>query len=128
MTDYEGEHREPEDEIKPFWMSDKVYGFLKWVTQIVLPALATFYLTIGALWGLLEPEKVAATIVAVDTFLGVILMVASKSYQNSPARFDGSMRVFQVPQKQVLIDFGTKPDEVIEGKDEVLLQVKHLDQ
>lgn len=128
MTDYVGEHRDEIEDSKPFWLSDRAYSVLKWVTQIVLPALATLYLTIGALWNLPEPEKVAATIVAVDTFLGVILMIASNQYKNSPARFDGTMQVTQVPQKSVLIDLGEQPDRVIEKKDEVVLKVKHLDQ
>ena len=124
MTDYEGEHREPEDESKPFWMSDKTYNFLKWTTQVVLPALATFYLTIGALWGLPEPEKVAATLVALDTLLGTVLVFASKSYQNSPARIDGQVNVIDTPQKRVVqFDLGEKFENSVEQKDEIVLKV-----
>lgn len=124
MTDYEGEHRLPENESKPFWMSDNVYEFLKWLTAIVLPALATFYLTIGALWGLFEPEKVAATIAAVNTLLGVTLIIASKSYKNSEARFDGQLNVFQTPEKNTYqLDLGEDPETTIQRKDEFVLKI-----
>lgn len=61
-------------------MSNKVYDKLKYVALIVLPALATLYLTIATIWGLPYGEAVAATITAVDTFLGALLGISSKKY------------------------------------------------
>lgn len=61
-------------------MSNRVYDILKYVALIVLPALATLYLTIATIWGLPYGEAVAATITAIDTFLGAILGVSSKKY------------------------------------------------
>lgn len=123
MSGYEARH--DVESTEKFWLSDKWYGILKWITQIVLPAAATFYLTIGALWGLAEPEKVAATIVAVDTFLGVVLMLATNSYNNSDARFDGTLNITQLPTKKVFeLDLGDSTPEAIEEKDEFLLKVK----
>ena len=61
-------------------MSNKVYDCLKWVAQIVLPALATFYLAIAAIWGLPYGEQIAGTIMAIDTLLGAILGVSTKKY------------------------------------------------
>lgn len=61
-------------------MSNKVYDILKWVAQIVLPAIATFYLAIAAIWGLPYGEQIAGTIMAIDTLLGAILGVSTKKY------------------------------------------------
>lgn len=122
MSEYEGEHRLPDN--KPFWLSDKAYNVLKWMAQIVLPALATFYLTIGALWELPQPEKVAATIVALDTFLGVILLITTNSYNNSDARFDGTLNITQLPNRKVFeIDLGDNTPEAVQEKDEFVLKV-----
>lgn len=64
-------------------MSNKVYDILKYISLIVLPALATLYLTIATIWGLPNGEAVAATITAIDTFLGALLGVSSKKYAES---------------------------------------------
>ena len=61
-------------------MSNKVYDVLKFVAQIVLPALATFYLTLAGIWGLPFGEQVSGTIMALDTFLGAVLMISSNKY------------------------------------------------
>ena len=61
-------------------MSNKVYDVLKFVAQIVLPAIATFYLTLAGIWGLPFGEQVSGTIMAVDTFLGAVLMISSNKY------------------------------------------------
>ena len=61
-------------------MSNKTYDVLKYIAQIVLPALGTLYFALAAIWGLPYAEQVVGTITAVDTFLGVILKVSSDSY------------------------------------------------
>lgn len=62
-------------------MSNKVYDILKFIAQIVLPALATFYVTLASLWGLPYPEEISGTIMAVDTLLGAVLMISSTNYK-----------------------------------------------
>lgn len=64
-------------------MSNRVYDILKYVALIVLPALATLYLTIATIWSLPYGEAVAGTITAIDTFLGAILGISSKRYAES---------------------------------------------
>ena len=61
-------------------MNNKVYDILKFIAQIVLPALATFYLTLAGIWGLPFGEQVSGTIMAIDTLLGAILMLSSNKY------------------------------------------------
>lgn len=64
-------------------MNDKVYDILKFIAQIVLPALATFYLTIASIWSLPFGEEISGTIMAIDTLLGAILMISSTKYNSN---------------------------------------------
>lgn len=61
--------------------STKVYDILKWVVQIVLPALATLYAALGALWGFPYVEQVVGTISAITVFLGACMRISSSSYE-----------------------------------------------
>lgn len=62
-------------------MSNKVYDFLKFLAQIVLPALATLYLAIAGIWGLPYGQQVSGTIMAIDAFLGAILGISTSRYK-----------------------------------------------
>lgn len=64
-------------------MSNKVYDVLKYIATLVLPALATLYAAIAGIWNLPYGEAVSATIMAVVTFLGVVLKISSDSYYKS---------------------------------------------
>lgn len=61
-------------------MSNKVYDILKDIALYVLPALATLVIALGNIWSIPYSEAIAATITAVDTFLGAILKISSISY------------------------------------------------
>ena len=61
-------------------MSNKVYDVLKYIAQIVLPAIATLYFALAGIWGFPYGEEIVGTITAVDTFLGVILKISSNNY------------------------------------------------
>ena len=62
-------------------MSNKTYDILKWVSTVVLPALATLTLTIGQIWNLSAwTVPIGATIAAIATFFGAILGVSSIAY------------------------------------------------
>ena len=63
--------------------SNKVYDILKYIAQIVLPALATLYLAIAGIWNLPYGEEVSGTAMAIDTFLGAVLMISSSKYRKN---------------------------------------------
>ena len=63
-------------------MSNKVYDVLKYIAQIVLPAIGTLYFALAGIWGFPYGEEIVGTITAVDTFLGVLLGISSISYKN----------------------------------------------
>lgn len=64
-------------------MSNKCYDILKYIAQVVLPALGTLYFALAGIWGFPYGEQIVGTITAVDTFLGVILKVSSNNYYAS---------------------------------------------
>lgn len=64
-------------------MSNKVYDILKFIAQIVLPAIATLYVTLAGIWGLPFSEQIGGTVMAVDTFLGAVLMISSNNYNKT---------------------------------------------
>jgi hypothetical protein len=61
-------------------MTDKMYDLLKWVAQILLPAVATLYFAIAQIWGLPYGEEIVGTITAIDAFLGALLGISTYQY------------------------------------------------
>lgn len=61
-------------------LSNKVYDVLKWIAQLLLPALGTLYFALAGIWGFPYGEQIIGTITAVDVFLGVILGISSANY------------------------------------------------
>lgn len=62
--------------------SNAIYDKLKWIALILLPALAALYVAIAKYWNLPYPEAISGTIMAIDAFLGAILQISSKNYNN----------------------------------------------
>lgn len=60
--------------------SNKVYDVLKWIAQILLPALGTLYFALSKVWNLPYSEQVVGTISAIDVFLGAILQISTTNY------------------------------------------------
>lgn len=61
-------------------LPDKIYDILKWLVIIVLPACATLYAALAAVWGWAYAEQITTTITAVDTFLGAALCISAANY------------------------------------------------
>lgn len=64
-------------------MNDKVYDILKWIAMYFLPAAGTLYFALAGIWGLPYGEEIVGTITAIDTFLGVLLGIASNTYHKT---------------------------------------------
>lgn len=67
-------------------MSNKVYDILKWIAQILLPALGTLYFALAGIWNFPYAEAIVGTITAVDTFLGIILGISTANYNKKGAQ------------------------------------------
>ena len=62
-------------------MSNKTYDILKWVAQILLPALGALYFALAKIWGLPYSNEVVGTITAIDAFLGALLGISTIQYK-----------------------------------------------
>ena len=60
--------------------SNKTYDVLKWIAQILLPALGTLYFALSGIWGFPYGEQIVGTITAIDTFIGVLLGISTAQY------------------------------------------------
>ena len=61
--------------------NDRIYDALKWLCQIVIPAIATLYFSLSSIWGFPYGEQVVGTLTAIDTFLGVCLGISTFQYK-----------------------------------------------
>lgn len=61
-------------------MSNKLYDVLKYIAQIVLPALGTLYFALAGIWNFPYGEQIVGTITAVDTFIGILLGISTYNY------------------------------------------------
>ena len=64
-------------------LPDKVYDVLKWIAQILLPALGTLYFALASIWGFPYAEQVVGTITAIDAFLGILLGISTLQYNKT---------------------------------------------
>lgn len=62
-------------------MSNKTYDVLKFVAQIVLPALGAMYFALAKIWGLPYGVEIVGTISAADVFLGELLHLSSERWR-----------------------------------------------
>ena len=61
-------------------MENRTYDILKWIAQIVLPAIGALYFALAQIWGLPYGEQIVGTITAIDCFLGAILGISTMMY------------------------------------------------
>lgn len=61
-------------------MSNKTYDILKYIAQIVLPALGTLYFALAKIWQFPYGAEIVGTITAVDAFLGALLKISTDQY------------------------------------------------
>lgn len=100
-------------------LSNETYDTLKWVAQIVLPALGTLYFGLSSIWGLPFGEQIVGTITAIDTFLGALLKLSSDGYSG-----DGQLIVdTSDPLKDVYSIALEDYPETLANKDTVVLKV-----
>lgn len=61
-------------------LSNKLYDILKWVTMIVIPALATAYVGLASIWAWPFADEIAKTSAVVCTLLGALLGISTAQY------------------------------------------------
>ena len=61
-------------------LSNRCYDILKWICMICIPALATAYVGLAAIWGWPYAEAIAKTAAVVCTLLGALLGISTAQY------------------------------------------------
>ena len=61
-------------------LSNKAYDILKFIAQILLPAVGTLYFALARIWDFPYAEEIVGTITAIDAFLGALLGISSMNY------------------------------------------------
>lgn len=103
-------------------ISSKLYDLGKKAATIGLPAAGTFYFALASIWGLPGAEEVIGTIAAANAFLGVFLHVSTVKYNNSDAKFDGSVTTAPGEGGNSKVLFSLDPADLITKK-EITLKV-----
>lgn len=78
-------------------LNDRLYDVLKWIAQIVLPALAVFWYAIADAWNLPYITEIQMTIIAIDTFMGALLGLSNLQYKTANSLED-------IPEREDNID------------------------
>lgn len=102
-----------------------LYDKLKWVALIGMPAMATLYFALAGIWGLPYAHEVVGTLVALNTFLGVVLQISSNNYQTSNARFDGNLVISEDKTGRQLysLELNDDPELNLATKDAITFRV-----
>jgi hypothetical protein len=105
------------------YLPQKWYDLLKGMSSIVLPAVATLVLVVGAQWDWADKDKIAGTVTAVAVFLG--LLVRSSASRFKQATNVGDVVVSTTPEGKTLysMEIGV-PFEQIEKLDTMTFGVK----
>lgn len=75
-------------------LPEKVYQFLKLLALVILPAISTLYFSLGEVWDWPNIMAVMGTIASIEVFLGALLGISTKVYNNSDEKFDGVINSF----------------------------------
>lgn len=69
-------------------LSNKVYDVLKWIAQVVIPALGALYFGLAQIWGFPYGEEIVGTLTVIDVFLGALLGISTVQYRKTLEQSD----------------------------------------
>ncbi len=69
-------------------LNNKAYDIMKYLTIIVLPAIAALYSGLAGIWGWPYAEQIVSTISCITVFLGAVLCISSASYNKNSNNYD----------------------------------------
>ena len=101
-------------------LTNEMYDRLKWIAQILIPALGTLYFALCRIWGLSYGEQILGTVVSIDTFLGALLGLSSANYQGDGTmvvdRSDPEKDIYRMEVNGSIDDLGNKETVVFKVK------------
>lgn len=104
-------------------LGDSAYMKLKHSTTVVLPALGALYFALAQIWHLPKAEEVVGSLAALNTFLGVILGVSTRSYNRSDVKYAGIIEVEETPDAKQLNFILNEAARPLEKQPEVTFRV-----
>jgi imidazoleglycerol phosphate synthase glutamine amidotransferase subunit HisH len=105
-------------------LNSGVYNVLKSIAQIYLPGVGTLYFALAQIWHLPAAEQVTGSIVAIDTFLGLVLGISSLSFNKSDEKYDGDMLVTTTPEGHKTMTLAMNGDPAqLDQKTDVVFKV-----
>lgn len=107
---------------------DHIYDILKYLAQVGLPALATLVFSLGPIWDLPNADEITKTIVAVNVFLGALLVLNQVRWNNSDEKYDGTIDPAHANAQtsSEALSLKSEPNDLL-GQKEVLLKVRPED-
>lgn len=107
----------------------KLYDRLKFLAQILFPAIGALYFGLAGIWGLPSAQEVIGTITVVDAFLGVLLGLSTSAYRSTDARYAGTVQVGSENENGLqsfhLTGFDNMDAETLKNSKEVVLKVQN---
>lgn len=111
--------------------SDSLYKWLKFLAQIALPGIGTFYFTIAQIWHLPAPEQVGGTILAIDTLLGLLLGLSTVQYNKNgqwDGKYDGEFLLVPTPDGTSTLQLKSVDVNALQTQDRVTLKLTDVKQ
>lgn len=123
-------------EVKKPFISDSTYEFFRSNVEVVLPAIALFYVTIAQVWDLPFGDQVSQTVNALALLLGVIIktnknrannVAAVEQARDAADRYAGDLVLGTGDEAYGVATLALEKDvEELGTKDEITLRVKHI--
>jgi hypothetical protein len=104
-------------------LGDSTYNKLKHSTTVVLPAAGALYFALAQIWHLPKAEEVVGSLAALNTFLGVVLGVSTRSYNRSDIKYAGIIEVEETPDAKSLNIILNEASPPLEKQPEVTFRV-----
>lgn len=103
-------------------LSNRAYDVLNQIGLVILPAIGALYFGLSTIWGLPYGEQVVGTCTVLALFVGALVKLSNKSYNNSEAKYDGALVIDDSdPNKDVYtFEVGTDLAELKDRKDLVI--------
>ena len=89
-------------------LSDKFYNTLKALSTIILTAVSALYFALGQIWEFPRMEQVLGSIAAVTVFLGALMGLSTKSYNEH--RHVGNINIIREPEGKKVYSLELKGD------------------
>lgn len=94
-------------------LSDRTYNVLKHVAAVGLPAISALYFALAQIWNFPDTSEVMGTISAINVFVGGLVGVSTKQYNNSDAKYVGAIEVMDTGDKKTFsLSFNEDPSDL----------------